>query len=288
MQPETIRWLDDMGILLQQPGFEHVPEVGWLAAYTFPTASGEALRIAADLSTLFFVIDNLVEASTSIDDIVKRNHDILRAMSGTSAARQDNAVRRALRDVGRRAEELGGGEWMACFLDQVGCWLGAQVWALKNSRAPQSPPLDDYLTMRPFSSDAYFQFLFSELTDSYRLSPRERGDASVVRLAQMANHQIAWTQDILMLEQDLQHGNVNNLVLCLMRSLALPLERALACAVEMHNHEVESFLCLERDLHAAGVLSPGVQRFVQALKNWMGGHLRWRVKSMCYGRGRPA
>jgi 5-epi-alpha-selinene synthase len=275
MHTRTMRWLEEMGLGLQQPPFEHVPDVAWLAAYAYPLASPDGLQIAADASTLFFVIDSLVDATTSLEVIRERNQGILGAISGASSAREDNAVHRALRHVGRRAQELGGAEWMACFLDQIRVWLDAQMWEMKNRHARRAPRLDDYLTMRPFSSGAYVQLLLSELTDSYRLSRAELDDESVRRLAQMASNQIAWTYDIVSFEENPWRGEAHNLVPCLMQGFTLPLEAAIDCAIEMHNHEVESFLLLERDLDAQTTLSPGVRSFVRALKNWMGGNLRW-------------
>ncbi len=285
IQRQTLEWLDGMGVKLTGTLFDDVSEVGWLAAYVYPSAAPDTLRLAADWSSLFFLLDDLVEEATSEDAIRLRNERVLAALTGTTLG-DDEPVFRALRDVGARARALGGDAFMAEFSREVARWLESHLWERENRSKQRVPPLEEYRSMRNHTVGMYFEFLLSEVTDSYRLSTLQRVSREVLTLTRMASNEIAWTNDILTLEKELAQGDVHNVVLSIMESQALSLEKAIEEAIVLHNREVAAFSRLALPLLLAPSTHPAIRQLIQALQNWMGGHTRWARESKRYGGSR--
>jgi hypothetical protein len=286
VQRQNLEWLESTGIKLEGSLFQDVSEVGWLAAHVYPTATPETLQLAADWTSLFFLLDDLVEEATSEDAIRLRNERVLSALTSSTLV-VDEPVFRALRDVGGRARALGGEAFMGEFSREVARWLDSHLWEHDNRSKRRVPPLEEYRAMRNHTVGMYFEFLLSEVTDSYRLSTLQRVSREVLTLTRMASNEIAWTNDILTLEKELAQGDVHNLVLSIMEGQALPLEEAIDEAVLLHNREVAAFSRLALALRSAPSTHPSLRQLIQALENWMGGHTRWARESKRYGGSRP-
>ena len=68
------------------------------------------------------------------------------------------------------------------------------------------------------------------------------------RLSLMAINVVCWSNDLLSLAKELQHGDRHNLVIALRTQYRLPLREAINRAAELHNAEVRAFLTLEARL----------------------------------------
>jgi hypothetical protein len=286
VQRKNLEWLASSGVEVDAAVFRDISEVGWLAAYAYPSAPLEPLQLAADWATLFFLLDDLVEGASSIEVIQHRNERVLSALTG-DWNEGDDPLFRAVRDVGARARTLGGEAFMVEFSREVARWLDSHLWEQENRRRMRVPPLEEYCTMRNYTVGMYFEFLLSEVTDSYQLSTLQRVSRDVLALTRMASNEIAWTNDILTLEKELAQGDVHNLVLCIMQSKGLALAPAIEEAITLHNREVEAFSGLASKLRSTPGTPPSVLQLLQALENWMGGHTRWARESKRYGGSRP-
>lgn len=290
-QCDTLLWLEATGVDVSEQMFADISEVGFLTAHTYPGASRETLRLTADWTTLFFLLDDLVEEAASAAAIRARNQIVVETLRGTNTgsdivSEASRGVMAALRDVGRRAEALGGQEWMDAFCAEVSLWLDSHLWEHANREAKRIPLLDDYTAMRQYTIGMYFEFLLSEVTDGYRLTPAERTSEDAMKLRRLASSEIAWTNDILTLEKELAQGDVHNGVLSLMQTEGLKLDAAIARAIAKHNETVRSFVELARRVRSNEQVSRGMLGLVQALENWMGGHTRWARHSKRYGGSR--
>lgn len=285
VQHRTLLWLESQGILLNPPAFDDISEVGLLASHTYPDAPADKLQLAADWSTLFFLLDDFVETEDCEAKILERNADVVSSLRNEPGSPNRTPIYTALRDVGSRAADLGGVNWMERFTEQVRLWLDSHLWERGNRKAQRVPPLAEYVAMRQFTIGMYFEFLLSELTDGYHLTEAERESPEVVALARLANTQIAWTNDILTLEKELRQKDVHNLVLCLMCDGGLGVRDALLRATEMHNQKVGAFLDLAQRVLGPGA-SESLHAYVRALQHWMGGHMLWAGKSRRYQGGR--
>lgn len=283
VQRRTLEWLDEMNIEVTGALFDDISEVGWLSALTYPASPLEPLQLAADWTTVFFLLDDLVEQSMSHVSIGERNGHVIAALDDTGSQAADDGVFRAVRDVGRRARALGGDAWMRAFVREVERWLDSHLWEQANRDKDEIPTLADYLEMRQFTIGMYFEFLLSELTDSYRLTEDERVSSEATTLARIASSQIAWTNDILTLGKELAQGDVHNGVLSLMDSRNLSLEDALARAIDLHNEQIKAFISLSESLRAIRGTSRGMLSLIKGLERWMGGHMVWARGSKRYG-----
>lgn len=287
IQRSTLLWLQEMKVEVKGEMFDDISEVGFLTAHTYPNAHKAALKLAADWTTLFFLLDDLVEGVTSEAVIQERNQRIVDALRGKGEIDSKQALLVALRDIGTRAEQFGGDEWMAAFCLEVSRWLDSHLWEYGNRQAQRVPALEEYTAMRQYTIGMYFEFLLSELTDGYGLSAAERNCEAAVALRRFASSEIAWTNDILTLEKELAQGDVHNGVLSLMHTQELKLDVALARAIALHNEAVGGFVELAQKVRADAQVSSGMLGLVQALENWMGGHTRWARQSKRYGGSRP-
>jgi len=284
VQAETLRWLEAYRLAEARADLlDCVSAVGELTALTYPGASRESLRLASDWTTLFFLMDDLVEErGADLAAISALNARYLAVLGGEAPGAEEGPVLHALWDVRERLAGVASAQWLRRFRGRVKEWLGAHVWEARNRADRTVPDVASYVHMRQYSVGMYFEFLLSELTDGYALPAEVESHEAVAQLARHANNQIAWANDVMTLGKELRQGDVHNLVMSLWKREGLELQAALERAVAMHNEEVARFQALARGLPSFGEADGAVQGLVRALRHYMGGHLGWGYSARRY------
>ena len=108
-----------------------------------------------------------------------------------------------------------------------------------------------------------------------------RYDDRLTLMMRLANRAICWSNDIFSVHKELAHGDVHNLVIVLQHGTPSSIGAAIAKAARMHDDTVQAFERHEQKLRASAA-SPGVLRFVDALKGWVRANLDWSIETGRY------
>ena len=115
------------------------------------------------------------------------------------------------------------------------------------------------------------------------LPNKVRANKTVQKLKLIANNIVAWSNDIIGLEWEMELGDVHNLVLVLQREHQLTLQEAINRAAELCNEEVRKFMDLESRRPSFGpVTDPKLQHYVLGLRYWMRGYIDWALETERY------
>ena len=285
---EASSWLEHYGLGPQDAHSRYAFAASFaeLAAALHPQASPAALRLTTDWYGLMFLHDDRCDSSGIGKDPARLHYlsdRLLAVFQGAAPTAQDEPLAVALADVRQRLCERGSARWFRELTDRMRAYLDALAWEAANRVGGGVPDLDEYAHMRPITAGLQIDAAFIEVMDGLRLPDAVRDHPAVERLALLADRAVCWSNDILSLEKELQGGDVHNLVLVLMRARGLSVQTALDKAVEMYRWEVEQFLAGERVLPSFGAQEDAqLRRYVQLLKDRLGGILAWSQRSKRY------
>lgn len=276
VQGRTLDWLKFTGALQGHESFlPDVIDVGRLVGLTYPDADLDTLQMICDWTTLFFLLDDIVELIPSPALVAMHNQRILKAMQDNLEA-PINGLHIALRDVALRLRDAGGNAWMDRFLIHVVDWLSGHVWEAQNRASDKVPGEREYSHMRQYTIGMYFEFVLTELCHG----PIAKGIRDLGRfkkLTRQANLQISLANDILTIDKEVARGDRHNVILSIMQARILPKDTATQIAVDMHNFVVKDF---SREL--ADCEGKRLKRYGEDLQTWMSGHLQWGLNNKRY------
>jgi 5-epi-alpha-selinene synthase len=285
-QAESLRWARRFELCADEDGYRRLARarIAWLTARAFPMATRTGLQIAADWTTLFCLLDDLIEAKganmLSLARLVSRALDAFQL--GSAAA--DDAVGRALVHLRERMREAAGDAWVRRFSEILERLFSAFMWEGINRHNAIRPSVSAYLTMREITVGVLPQLALAELTDAIKLSPAVLSHPTVRRLSSMSCNVVGWMNDIFTFERELAEGEIHNLVIVLMDQQGLPIEEARRVVRRRCEDEVRAFISLEQQLPDVGEESAMLRRYVGIMRSWMRGHLDWALET---GRYKP-
>ncbi|WP_420838681.1 terpene synthase family protein, partial [Crossiella equi] len=113
------------------------------------------------------------------------------------------------------------------------------------------------------------------------LPPERALSENLLALREAANDIICWSNDVMSLAKEVQHGELNNLVAVLRDSTGLGWQAALEVATEMVGARTREFERLKSELVPPG--DPlGFGAFVEGTELWIAGSLDWHRSSPRY------
>ncbi|MFI9560303.1 terpene synthase family protein [Nonomuraea endophytica] len=301
------RWGEGWGIYcLGDPGEYRRTRVGWLAAYTAPSATWAGLRLLADWQMWLFAFDDGYcdesEHGAQPEAMIRRVVDFLGALDHRGPALDDVRTVRsaaearfhaALSDLAARLRADAQGFQRARFLSAVSGYFMAQCWETANRSAaargglPPSPA--EYIRLRRDSGAVRTCIALTDVAGGYRLSAEDYDHPRVTALTDMAVDVACWANDILSYPKEVRRSRiVHSLPAVLGHWRQLTPQAALEAAARMHNQQVQRYLAAELPIraHAAEPL----RRYLDDLRSWMTGNLRWSLSTGRYntGEGRTA
>ena len=209
----------------------------------------------------------------------------LAILQGEKPTHGDAPLVQALADLRRRMEPHASSGWMDRFTSTMKDYLQAVVWEAANHTQGITPDLATYLKMRPFFSGIYpsFDLIEVEVSKDMELPNTVRANKTVQELRLIANNVLAWSDDIISLEVEMEQGKVHNLVLVLQREHQLTLQEAINRTAELYNEEVRKFMDLESRRPSFGpVTDLKLQHYVLGLRSWMRGYIDWALETERY------
>ncbi len=123
-----------------------------------------------------------------------------------------------------------------------------------------------------------------EIADQIALPISIWKQTSVAHLREQATNTVCWANDIISLPQEIQRGDMHNLILVLQQAQHGTLTNRTAQAVSLHDAEVQAFLTAEQALGSFGAqIDHQIDRYIALLCSFMYGNLAWSALSGRYG-----
>jgi hypothetical protein len=176
----------------------------------------------------------------------------------------------------------GGDHLPGRFCSHLADYFDATLAELRARRAGECPDTGSYIRLRQQSGGVFTAFALVEMIEDAHLSRAVREHSSMRQIAEAANNVIAWSNDLLSLDNDLRDAGHISLVIALQHEHGRSLQESVDTAAGMHDAEVRRFLTLERELPHFGRHSGAVFRYLRGLRWWMRANLDWSIATGRY------
>lgn len=259
---------------------------GQLAARTSPNSAPTVLQIVTDWCSWFFIHDDFCDEGGSgrNPQAMQAVHDRFREiLSGATPLESDIALTHALYELWGRTLTLVSTTWRHRFIANMHAFFEAAVWEATNRAKGETPPLADYLRMRPFTGGMFAYMDLVEMSESLVLPPELRHHPLVQQLIPMTANIVSWANDVLSLPKELKQGDIHNVVFSIQQSQHLTVQEALNQAAQLHNQEVERFIEVESALPRLDEpQEEALKQYVLSLRTVIRGSLDWLSTSVRY------
>ncbi|GAA2816603.1 terpene synthase family protein [Crossiella cryophila] len=152
---------------------------------------------------------------------------------------------------------------------------------LANARTGLAPALAPYITLRRASGAVETCVDLIERQPAAYLPPHTAGATDLLALREAANDVICWSNDVLSLAKEIEHGELNNLVAVLRDATGLGWQAALEVAAEMVGARTREFEQISHRL-LSGDADPALAPFIDGVQLWIAGSLHWHQSSPRY------
>jgi hypothetical protein len=263
--------------------------LGYLASYSHPSVSYEALRIAiAWLDWLMVYDDGMFDKWVNVSKldqatITAFHRRILDIMRGVSSGDPDDPLHQAMRDIRLTIVQLRPGWDMSSFLRGFERYLQSNLWEATNIWRHQPPHLSTYTNMRRHTGCLFPTYELSAVLGGVSPPPEARQHVALRQLEIMANNYTCWLNDVFSFERERIDGQVNNLVAVLRHEFDISYQEAANRAVVMCRVEMDSYLELKDRLPSLGLeADDDLARYLEVLESWMRALFDWHQMTFRY------
>lgn len=264
-------------------------KVGWLAARTSPGSTPEALNLLADWQMWLFIFDDRYcdesEAGTHPDQLSRIVTPFVRVLdSPDDPACRAEPFTAALGDLMDRLGAMASGQQIFRFLSAVRGYFLAQFWEAGHRADGRPAGLAEYEAMRRHSGAVPTCIALIDVVGGFELTMQEFCRRDVRAATDIAVNVTCWANDILSFPKEFVRSlTVHSLPAVLSHERRLPWAEAIKVAASMHDAQVVRYLEAEESLRRNAM--PELCLYLDGLRNWMGGNLRWSQET---GRYDPA
>jgi len=263
-------------------------QFGLLTAHVYPRGTWERLELCNDWHVWLFLFDDEADEQAEVGQrpeyLQQYVEACLRVLRGGTLRPGATPLERFTRDLRERASRLASGMWLERFIADAEDYLyrgtlpAARHWA-----AGTVPQLEPYIEQRAMDSAMYTaQDLVEFAREGQELPEALFRLPLVQRMRHLCTRMVGLTNDLFSFEKEvLWHRNPNNFVHVLRVNQRLGLEAAIHAAIGVINADTDAFLACEEALLEQGPVDPRVLSYVEGMKAWIYGNVRW---SMVTGR----
>lgn len=263
-------------------------QFGLLTAYTYPRGTRARLEVCNDWHVWLFLFDDQADEQEEVGQrpeyLQEYVESCLRVLRGGALRARATPLERFTHHLRERMSRLASEAWLERFARDVEDYLyrgtlpAARHWA-----AGTVPQLEPYIEQRAMDSAMYTALDLVEFAREGQELPEALFQQPLVqRMRHLCTRVVALTNDLFSFEKEvLWHRNPNNFVHVLRVNQRLELEEAIGEAMGVINADTDAFLACEEALLEQGPVDPRVLSYVEGMKAWIHGNVRW---SMVTGR----
>lgn len=277
----TVAWAAAIGLVDARTAARlQASKVGSLVSRAYPSGAREPLQLAADWTTFFCLLDDVIERLDGSASVARALGAIQSVLCHDAIPDAERPLERAAAELAARLDRHASREQRARFDARVGQLFEAFVVEAEARAGARPLSIAAYLPLREVTVGIYVEAVLGEIVEGFTLTAEARDAVEHAGLLRSASNLVGWANDVHTYEKELRDGEVNNLVAVLVEAESRDLHDAVAEAIAMHDAEMGSFLARSADVSAI----PELSRYAQMLRRWVRGHLDWALET---GRYRP-
>lgn len=259
-------------------------QFGLLTAYAYPRGSRARLEVCNDWHVWLFLFDDQADEQQEVGQrpeyLREYVESCLQVLRGEPLRTRVTPLERFTHHLRERMSRLASEAWLERFVRDVedylyrGTLLAARHWA-----AGTVPGLEPYIEQRAMDSAMYTALDLVEFAQEGQELPEALFQQPLVqRMRHLCTRVVALTNDLFSFEKEvLWHRNPNNFVHVLRVNQRLGLEEAIGEAIGIINADTDAFLSCEEALLEQGPVDPRVLSYVEGMKAWIHGNVRWSL-----------
>ncbi len=283
----TANWVKQFGLVQSADVWEHYREqkFTWMVARMFPSATLEALCIAADLNTLLFVLDDQYDEATEATEAVRKKENFERFLAQVrgilvgherKTLAQHGPSLAAISNFWERICQLSTPAWQTRFAESMKRAFVANLWRIELVKQNRLPAVEEYMRFRQEFGGANFFADLVEVMENISLPDEVIWNGTVQTLITLCSDTICYANDLFSYRKELKQGDEMNLVMLLKRHERLSVEDAVFKATQIHDDKVKEFIRLSQQLPSFDQeTNRELLRFVNALAVMMRGNIDW-------------
>lgn len=247
-----------------------------LAAYAFPYAPLERLRLCSDLIAWLFLFDDAYADGTLAENPFQLRSQHARydpLLSGALESAPNNPFGKSLADMFRRFHGLAPASWVKRLGASIRLYLDGCELETSFRWKHTSPTLEAYLWYRDRSIGVYPMLDLVEFGANAYLSSAEAIDPFVLALRRAANLTMALTNDLHSSPKEAEEAESFNAVLVTQRQQQLSFEAAKKSVEDLRarfEHETNHYVAVVQEM-----ASPGLKALIDGIPLWEAGNRRW-------------
>jgi hypothetical protein len=286
---QTIDWARAFGLITSDANAQRfqAARFGWLAAYLAPTVSLETLQLLSDWNTWAILWDDVCDRPhlrAQPTQLTRYHARFLTLLRGNPPIGTESPFADALWNIRQRLLHHANTVQLCQFITHVAEFFSGCVWEATNRAEQRRIDVATYIRMRRFTSGMYTALKVVEIADQIALPSTIWKHSSVAHLREQATNTVCWANDIISLPQEMQRGDMHNLILILQQTHHGALNDSIAQTVTLHDAEVQAFLTADQARPSFGArIDHQLDRYQVLLCSFMYGNLAWSALSGRYG-----
>ena len=218
LEEYALEWVLRFNLLANELSYQRFCKAKFflLAAATYPSCQLEELKIANDLLSWLFILDDQCDLSDlgKQPELLKGFHNrFLEILNGEELTNQDVPLAHALSNLRYRILERGNTKWFSHFLRSFKGYFQGCVEEATNRIQGVIPDLDTYMAIRMLAGGVEPVIELIEFCDHLIIPDFVREHDIVKELKLMAIKVLCWGNDIFSALREMEDGDVHNLVL---------------------------------------------------------------------------
>ncbi|KAL6306394.1 isoprenoid synthase domain-containing protein [Sparassis latifolia] len=280
---ESKRWLFQGGELsAKKRDAFHGLKAGYLTSMCYPNAGFPQLRVCCDFMNYLFHLDNI---SDEMNDRGTSNTavQVLDALYHPNLPRPPSRVGIMTRDYWIRLIATASPGAQQRFIETFDMFFQSVTQQAMDRANGVVPDLESYISVRRDTSGCKPCWALIEYAYNLDL-PWEVMDHPVIRgLGEAANDLVTWSNDIFSYNVEQSKGDTHNMIVVVQRQEGVDLQTAVDFVGDMCKQSIDRFSALREELPSWGPeLDAQVETYVDGLRDWISGSLKWSFLSERY------
>ncbi|KAL5535013.1 hypothetical protein ACEPAF_3104 [Sanghuangporus sanghuang] len=274
---ESTKWMGNHGVLSNAKQAQLVAtQAELLGAYVYPYAEIDSLRIATDLLTIMFALDEVTDDQAAKEALATRN-TFVKAL--TSESNDDTSpIAMFTRDFMNRLSGISNkplDRFIAHFIE----YIDATAREAGNRTDGKIPTFEEHLCLRRDNGGLFSAFDIIEVALGITLPPEVLVDNNFQSIVLAANDMISYSNDIYSYAKEVMDGVENcNAITILMHSKGLSHQEAMNKVGELYKDGADTIVACKAVMRSFGPDIDGlVSNYVFGLEQWICGHNAWSL-----------
>ncbi|KAL5518435.1 hypothetical protein ACEPAH_117 [Sanghuangporus vaninii] len=257
-----------------------------LGAYVYPYADANGLRIATDVLTILFALDEVTDAQEEQEALATRN-TFVKALTGMSID-DTSPIAVFARDYMKRLSGVST-ELLERLVSHFTAYMDATAREASHRTDGKIPTLEDHIRLRRDNGGVLPAFDVIEVALGITLPPEVFNDRDLQSMVLAANDMICYANDIFSYAKEYADGlDGCNTITILMHERGLSHQDAIDEVGKLYRRCADMFLTCKAAMRSFGPeVDEVVSGYVYGIEQWIAGHNAWNLETRRFFTEQP-